>query len=81
MRDYPEFPQGSRVWDERVYHPDANGIDRPLCELWPSGKAPWIMRWGIGFVQLLGRNPFSGGLRVAWSENRELRMALGEQEG
>ncbi len=81
VRDYPEFPQGSRVWDERVYHPDANGIDRPLCELWPSGKAPWIMRWGIGFVQLLGRNPFSGGLRVAWSENRELRMALGEQEG
>jgi hypothetical protein len=28
IRDYPEFPQGSRTWDERVYHPDANGVSR-----------------------------------------------------
>ena len=26
IRHYPEFPQGSRTWDERVYHPDANGV-------------------------------------------------------
>ncbi len=26
IRNYPEFPQGSRTWDERVYHPDANGV-------------------------------------------------------
>jgi hypothetical protein len=81
VRNYPEFPQGSRTWDERVYHPDANGVARPLSELWPSGKAPWIMRYAIGLVQLMGRNPVSGGLRVAWNEDRELRMALGEQEG
>ena len=23
IRDYPDFPQGSRSWDERAYHPDA----------------------------------------------------------
>jgi hypothetical protein len=40
IRHYPEFPQGSRTWDERVYHPDANGIVRPLSELWPNGHAP-----------------------------------------
>ena len=22
------FPEGSRTWDERVYHPDANGVPR-----------------------------------------------------
>ena len=22
IRDYPEFPEGSKRWDERVYHPD-----------------------------------------------------------
>ena len=26
IRDYPEFPQGSRTWDERVYHPDAKAL-------------------------------------------------------
>ena len=30
IRDYPEFPQGSRTWDERVYHPNAKGVDTPL---------------------------------------------------
>ena len=43
VRDYPEFPQGSRTWDERVYHPDAHGVVRPLSELWPDGQAPRVM--------------------------------------
>ncbi len=80
IRDYPEFPQGSRTWDERVYHPDKNGVDRPLCELWPNGAAPPVMRWGLAMVRLLGRGPVSGGLRMAWSENEQLRLALGEHE-
>jgi len=81
VRDYPEFPQGSRTWDERVYHPDANGVVRPLSELWPDGTAPWVMRWGIGLVQLMGRGLVSGGLRMAWSESHQLRLALGEHDG
>jgi hypothetical protein len=84
IRDYPEFPQGSRTWDERVYHPDARGVDTPLSELWPqmrrSGVAPWQMTWGLAMVKLLGRRPVSSGLRLAWSESREMRLALGETE-
>ena len=80
IRYYPEFPQGSRNWDERVYHPDANGVVRPLSELWPNGAAPRAMRWGIAMVQLMGRGLVSGGLRMAWSESHQLRLALGEQE-
>ena len=80
IRHYPEFPQGSRTWDDRVYHPDANGVVRPLSELWPSGAAPRGMRWGIAMVQLMGQGLVSGGLRMAWSESDELRLALGEQE-
>ena len=80
IRHYPEFPQGSRTWDERVYHPDANGVVRPLSELWPSGAAPRVMRWGIAMVQLMGLGLVSGGLRMAWSESDELRLALGEQK-
>jgi hypothetical protein len=81
IRDYPDFPAGSQRWDDRVYHPDANGVDRPLSELWPSGSAPSVIRWGLAMVRLLGRGPVSGGLRIAWSEAHQLRLALGENEG
>ncbi|MGA7857410.1 MAG: hypothetical protein WCA11_05770 [Terracidiphilus sp.] len=80
IRDYPDFPQGSRRWDERAYHPDAHGVVRPLSELWPGGHAPRAIRWGIGLVQMLGAAPVLGGLRLAWSESHELRLALGEHE-
>jgi hypothetical protein len=81
VREYPEFPQGSRTWDERVYHPDANGVIRPLSELWPNGAPPPAMSWCIALVKLMGRGPVSGGLRMAWSESDQLRLALGETEG
>ncbi|HVT98194.1 MAG TPA: hypothetical protein VHE33_11865 [Acidobacteriaceae bacterium] len=78
IRDYPEFPTGSRYWDERVWHPDRNGVVRPLRELWPDGTAPGWMTMTIKAVRLMGSSPVSGGLRMAWSESRELRFALGE---
>ena len=81
IRNYPEFPQGSRTWDERVYHPDANGVVRPLSELWPNRSAPRAMSWMLGAVQLMGTGVVSGGLRMAWSESHQLRLALGELDG
>jgi hypothetical protein len=81
VRHYPEFPQGSRTWDERVYHPDSNGVMRPLSELWPGGSAPRSMSGVIGLVQLMGRGLVSGGLRMAWSDAQQLRLALGERDG
>jgi hypothetical protein len=80
IRHYPEFPQGSRTWDERVFHPDKNGAIRPLSELWPSGSAPPIMSAILAMVQMMGRGLVSGGLRMAWSESHQLRLALGEHE-
>jgi hypothetical protein len=80
IRDYPDFPEGSRRWDERVYHPDVNGVDRPLSQLWPDGSAPAYMRMIIQLVRMLGSHPVSHGLRFAWNESHELQFALGEQE-
>src|ERR1035437_9089155 len=78
IRHYPEFPQGSRTWDERVYHPDANGVARPLSELWLNQQPPRVMSFLLAAVQLMGAAPVSGGLRMAWSESRQLRLALGK---
>lgn len=78
IRDYPEFPLGSRTWDDRVWHPDSSGAIRPIRELWASGSAPAWMTLIIRAVRLMGSRPLSDGLRLAWSESRELQFALGE---
>jgi hypothetical protein len=39
------------------------------------------MSVGIGLVQLMGAGLVSGGLRMAWSESRQLRLAMGEYDG
>lgn len=78
IRDYPDFPQGSRTWDERAYHPDVHGVIRPLSEIWPKGHAPFSIHWTIRAVQMLGSGLVSGGLRMAWNDASQLRLALGE---
>jgi hypothetical protein len=80
IRHYPEFPQGSRSWDDRVFHPDAAGVVRPLSELWPKGSAPHLISAGLALVQLMGQGLVAGGLRLAWSNSNQLRLALGEHE-
>jgi hypothetical protein len=81
VKNYPEFPQGSRNWDERAYHPGVDGVIRPLSELWPKKSAPMMLRGVIALVQLMGQGPVAGGLRMAWSESHQLRLSLGENDG
>ncbi len=80
VRHYPEFPLGSRTWDDRVFHPDAAGVIRPLSEIWPTGSAPRLISGVIAMVQLMGQGLLSGGLRMAWANSQQLRLALGEPE-
>jgi hypothetical protein len=81
IRYYPEFPVGSRHWDERVYHPGADGAIRSLSELWPNDDAPRLISSFMALVRTMGRGPVSGSLRFAWSDSDQLRLALGDSEG
>jgi hypothetical protein len=76
IRDHPHFPEGSRRWDERVYHPDSRGVMQPLSELWMTGHAPLYIRSVLSAVRLMGAAPLSGGLRMAWNDAGEMRAAL-----
>jgi hypothetical protein len=79
IRYYPDFPEGSRNWDDRVFHPDAKGVIRPVSQLWPGdGRAPIFARYVLGAVRILGRGPFPSSLRLAWNDRQGLRMALGK---
>jgi len=79
VRNYPEFPEGSRRWDERVFHPDEEGVTRPLAELWNRGHAPAYLAAVIRFVRLLGAAPVSSGLRLAWNDAGAMRAVLAEK--
>jgi hypothetical protein len=78
VRNHPNAPEGMRRWDERVFHPDKDGNNRPVSEFWPKGRPPRIAVVPLLLVRLLGTAPFSGGLKMAWGEKRELEMLLGE---
>jgi hypothetical protein len=80
VRDYPEFPEGSQRWDERVFHPDAEGKMRPLAEVWFRGRAPVYLHALIAAVRLMGAPPVSSGLRLAWNEASSMRTALAERK-
>ena len=78
IRNYPDFPEGSRLWDERVYHPDSDGVMRPLCELWMKGKAPALCTAVLSAVRIMGAGLVSSGLRIAWNDSGEMRATLGQ---
>jgi hypothetical protein len=78
IRNYPDFPEGSRQWDERVYHPDAEGVMQPLSELWFKGSAPAICLAALSMVRIMGAGPVSSGLRMAWNNSGEMRATLGQ---
>jgi len=80
IRNYPDFPEGSQRWDERVYHPDADGNMRVLSELWRTGRAPVYLNAVLAFVRLLGAAPVSSGLRLAWNDTSAMRTALAERK-
>jgi hypothetical protein len=78
IRDYPHFPEGSRTWDERVYHPDSNGQIRPLSTLWKDDKVPDVVTIAMRIVRTMGSRPVSRGLKMAWSDAGEMRAALAQ---
>ena len=51
--DHPEFSPGWQRWDERAFHPDVQGVMRPLAELWPKGRPPRALLALLHAVRLL----------------------------
>ena len=48
IRHYPDFPQGSQRWDERVFHPDARRrsapVERPVAR-WNAAVSDGLGHW------------------------------------
>jgi hypothetical protein len=62
IREYPEFPEGQRKWDERTFHPDQDGTVVPVYKLWPNGT-PSMFRKLFGLARMLEHHPVRETLR------------------
>ena len=80
VRDYPDFPEGSRTLG-RARLPSRCERRSAACERSVARRSCAAhASFAIHFVRLMGRAPFSGSLRLAWNESRQLHFALGEGE-
>jgi hypothetical protein len=55
IREYPDYASDSRHWDDRVFHPDCNGVIKPLSALWQS--PPFYVHYFFSLVHLLESTP------------------------
>ncbi|MFP5229436.1 MAG: hypothetical protein ACLGXA_17630 [Acidobacteriota bacterium] len=76
VAEYPDHPEGRRLWDERTFHPDRSGGVVPMRRLWKSGEAPDFLKGIFGAAMTAGLVPFHKLLGL-WnrSQNESLRLA------
>jgi hypothetical protein len=76
IREYPEYADGSRHWDERVFHPDRNGVVRPLAAIWKH--PPGFIENILGVFRLLEVHPVRNAVQFALGRSgQEMRFDLG----
>jgi hypothetical protein len=78
ITDFPDFMPGWQRWDERAFHPDKDGVMRSFAELWPEGKAPWLLIAMIRVVRLGGVKGVSAPLRLAFPGVNRMEQGLGD---
>ena len=79
ITDFPEFMPGWQRWDERAFHPDKDGVMRPVAELWPNGHAPRLLMAAIHVVRMGGVRGISAPLSLAFPGVNDLDTRLGAE--
>ena len=79
IRDYPDYPAGSRRWDQRVFHPDSKGVVRPLASLWRKPEG-FIENLFAAF-RLVEMHPVRSAIEFAFSRpDHEMRFEFRERQ-
>lgn len=72
IAEYPGHPEGRRFWDQRVFHPDQNGIIAPMFHL---GGRPEFLARIFGVAMMASRLPVGSVLRhLHGGANESLRL-------
>lgn len=74
VTNFPSFSPGWQRWDERAYHPDQNGVMRPMAELWVKGRAPLALLAAIHVVRLLRYRTLASSLSLFFSSVNKVSL-------
>lgn len=66
VTDFANFPEGWKHWDDRAFHPDREGVMRPLSQLWENGKAPYPLRAAVQLVRMARQQALSRTFAMAF---------------
>lgn len=69
IRYYPDHPIGARHWDERVYHPDSQGVHRPLSMLWDA--PPPFLPVLLNFLRIGEAAPVRRAMQFAFNRGQQ----------
>jgi hypothetical protein len=67
LRDYPEFPEGRKLWSDRVFFEKRDGTIRTLSSVWKNG-GPTVVRWFVAAVRRLECPTMRTAVRRAFME-------------
>ena len=80
IRTLPRIPAGLAHLGRAGLPSRSERQIRPLSELWPKGSPPRVVSVVLAMVQMMGQGLVAGGLRLAWNDSHQMRLALGEHE-
>jgi hypothetical protein len=73
IREYPEYPAGCKRWDERIFHPDQNGVIRPLAGLWRKPEV--FIEVIFAVLRLMDMHPVRGAVeRLLGKPDHQMRL-------
>jgi len=77
IRHYPGMAEGARNWDDRTFHPDLQGIPKPLSALWK--RPPRFVAGLFDFSRMFEKDGVTARMvRAAWRRELTLRLSDGE---
>lgn len=74
IRQYPDMPRGAQNWDDRTFHPDANGAPSPLSSMW--SHPPNFLQQLFAITEMFEASRIHRWLQTASRKQLALRLEL-----
>lgn len=75
IRHYPDHPRGAQSWDDRLFHPLADGTYAPVASMWTNGQPRFFERI-FSVLRILEHGPMRTAIRRALHDEDRLKTAL-----
>jgi len=73
VRDYSDFPEDRRRWNDRVFYECDDGVTRPLSAIWQGGE-PWPVKWFLRGLRATKSPQLRSALKLALADGQEVRL-------